>query len=112
MSAPYRPMPTASTVVGSGDRAAAAGSASASPPDTSSGGKIPCASERSSTIAACTSPLISSIIATASRGSSSTAVVGETQLDGEGDEMLLGAVVEVAFELAPLGVAGGDDAGA
>ena len=37
-------------------------------------------------------------------------VLGETQLDGEGDEMLLGAVVEVALELAPLGVAGRDDA--
>ncbi len=58
---------------GSGDRAAAAGSASAKPPETSSGGKMPWASARSSAIAAWTSPLISSIIAIASAGSSSTA---------------------------------------
>ena len=39
-------------------------------------------------------------------------VLGEPQLDREGDEMLLRAVVQVPLELAPLGIAGRDDAGA
>ena len=38
-------------------------------------------------------------------------VTGQAQLHGQRDEVLLGAVVQVALELAPLGVAGGDDAG-
>ena len=46
----------------------------------------------------------------ASSGSSSTASRGEAQLHGHRHEVLLGAVVQVALELAPLGVAGGDDA--
>jgi len=36
--------------------------------------------------------------------------VGDPDPDGERDEPLLGAVVEVALEPPPLGVAGGDDA--
>ena len=39
-------------------------------------------------------------------------VLGEAQVHREGHEVLLGAVVEVALDLAPLGVAGRDDAGA
>ena len=35
---------------------------------------------------------------------------GETEREGEADEALLGAVVEISFEPAPLGVAGLDDA--
>ena len=35
----------------------------------------------------------------------------EAQVHRQGDEVLLGAVVEVALDLAALGVAGGDDAG-
>ena len=46
------------------------------------------------------------------RGVVRDGVLGETQLDGERDEVLLRAVVQVALELAPLGVAGRDDAGA
>ena len=53
--------------------AAAAGSASARPPETSSGGKMPWASARSSWMASWRLPLISSIMAMASSGSSSTA---------------------------------------
>ena len=37
-------------------------------------------------------------------------VLGEAQLHRKGDKMLLGAIVEVAFQLAPLGVAGRHDA--
>ena len=36
----------------------------------------------------------------------------EAELDREGDELLLGAVVQVALEPPALGVAGADDAGA
>ena len=39
-------------------------------------------------------------------------VLGEPQVHREGHEVLLGAVVEVALDLAALGVAGGHDAGA
>ncbi len=39
-------------------------------------------------------------------------VARQAELDGERHEVLLGPVVEVAFELAPLAVAGGHDAGA
>ena len=96
---------------GSGARPAAAGSASARPPDTSSGGKMPWASARSSAIAALHVALdlvdhrhrVGRVVL--------DGVVGEAELDGERDEVLLGAVVQVALELAPLGVAGGDDAG-
>ena len=38
-------------------------------------------------------------------------VLGEPEVHRERDEVLLGAVVEVALDLAALGVAGGDDAG-
>ena len=36
--------------------------------------------------------------------------LGHAQVQGEGDEALLGAVVEVALESPPLGVGGVDDA--
>ena len=39
-------------------------------------------------------------------------VLGQAQVHGQGHEVLLGAVVEVALDLAALGVAGGHDAGA
>ncbi len=73
---------------------------------------MPWASARSSAMASCRLPRTSSIIASASVGSSATDVLGEAQLDRQRDEVLLGAVVEVALELAPLRVAGGHDAGA
>ena len=104
-------MPAVSTVVGSAARVAAAGSASARPPDMSSGGKMPWASARSS----CDRVLQVALDLVDHRhgvvGVVLDRIPGEAQLDGEGDEVLLGAVVEVALELAPLGVAGRDDAG-
>ena len=39
-------------------------------------------------------------------------VVREAQLDGQRHEVLLGAVVQVALELAALGITRSDDAGA
>ena len=38
-------------------------------------------------------------------------IAGQPQLHGQGDQVLLGAVVEVALELAPLGVSCRHDAG-
>ena len=38
-------------------------------------------------------------------------VLGQAELDGQGHEVLLGSVVQVALQLAALGIAGGDDAG-
>ena len=52
---------------------------------------------------------LSSIIASASVGIVDQ-LLGQAQLHRHRDEVLLGAVVEVALELAALGVAGGDDA--
>ena len=37
-------------------------------------------------------------------------LLGHPEVEGEGDEALLGAVVQVAFESPPLGVAGVHDA--
>ena len=104
--------PSVSTVVGSAARAAAAGSASSSPPDTSSGGKMPWASARSSWIGVLDVAL--DLVDHRDRVVRVVLdrVTGEAQLDGQRHEVLLGTVVEVALELAPLGVAGGDDAGA
>ena len=72
---------------------------------------MPWASARSSAIAVCTSPLISSIMPIGVFGVVLDRVVRQTEFDRQCDEVLLGAVVQVAFELAPLGVAGGHDAG-
>jgi hypothetical protein len=38
--------------------------------------------------------------------------LGGAQVQGEGDQALLGAVVQVAFDAAAGGVGGGDDPGA
>ena len=96
--------------MGSAARAAAAGNASARPPDINSGGKMPWASARSSAIGVL--QVAADLVDHRLRVGRvvDDGVLGQAQLDGERDQVLLGAVVQVAFELAPLGVAGGDDA--
>ena len=73
---------------------------------------MPWASARSSWMVSCTSPVSSSSIADGVGRVVLDRVAGEAELHGQRDEVLLGAVVQVALELAALGVAGGDDAGA
>ena len=72
---------------------------------------MPCASSRSSWMVSCTSSrqLVEHLVA---RGRVvGDDVAGQAEVDGQGDQVLLGAVVEVALDPAPLGVAAGDDPG-
>ena len=71
---------------------------------------MPCASSRSSAIARRSSASASSSRASVRVGAGRQLRAREAQRQRESDEPLLGAVVEVALEPLPLGVAGLDDA--
>ena len=72
---------------------------------------MPWASARSSWMASCTSAFSSSSMAIGVGRIVLHGVAGQADLHRQRDEVLLGAVVQVALELAALGVAGGHDAG-
>ena len=72
---------------------------------------MPCASSRSSWMVSCTSSASSSSISPAGLRVVDDDVLGQAQVDGQGDQVLLGPVVEVALDPAPLGVAAGHDPG-
>ena len=100
------------TSTGTGERAASAATAAASPRSVSTAGWMPRASSRSSAEASCSSrPSFSRNAPDLGR------VLGQPpardlDVEHERDEPLLGAVVEVALDLAPGVVGGLDDAGA
>ena len=73
-------------------------------------GWSPRASSRSSSCAVVSSTSARSRCSSARVGVGAERSRGEVDRVGDGDEVLLGAVVEVPLEALPLGVAGGDDA--
>ncbi len=71
---------------------------------------MPWASDRSSFIALSIAAMASSSSATETSAPTFLAAAQASQVHAERDELLLRAVVEVAFDAAALGIGGADDA--
>ena len=109
IAAGNRPSGTAVIVVATGERSASAWIAPARPVSVSTAGWIPRASSRSS-VSASRASLPADSISDPSSGSAAAApVAGHPQGQAQGHQPLLCAVVQVAFQPAPLGVPGLDD---
>ena len=96
------------TAVGTVDLVASDSSADASP-CSSTAGWMPRASSRSSPSDWASSSPALVIIASADDGSRRMSGLDQPELQGQCDQPLLSAVVQVALEPPPLGVAGRDD---
>ena len=100
-----------STVTGTGARLAAPSSPSRSPPVSSSDGRMPWARDRSSSTAAGHVLLQRADQLAGPLGAAGGEHLGQLELDLEGGQVRLRAIVEIALQPAPLGVGDGHEPG-